>query len=49
VPDARLEVVSFGAERPKAEGSGESAWAQNRRAALRSDGADRLAQATLPR
>ncbi len=49
VPEARLEVVSFGAERPKAEGSNESAWAQNRRAALRSDGAERLAQATLPR
>jgi peptidoglycan-associated lipoprotein len=49
VPDSRLEVVSFGAERPKAEGSNESAWAQNRRAALRSDGAERLAQASLPR
>ena len=35
VPDARLEAVSFGQERPAVQGSGESAWAQNRRAELR--------------
>ncbi len=35
VPEARLEAVSFGQERPAAQGSGESAWAQNRRAELR--------------
>ena len=45
VPDARLEVVSYGAERPKADGSHEDAWAKNRRAALRSERGDRLAQA----
>ena len=49
VPDSRLEVVSYGAERPKAEGSNEEAWAQNRRAALRSQAGDRLAQAATPR
>ncbi|MFN9101283.1 MAG: peptidoglycan-associated lipoprotein Pal [Betaproteobacteria bacterium] len=49
VPDSRLEVVSYGAERPKAEGSHEEAWAQNRRAALRSQAGDRLAQAATPR
>lgn len=31
---SRIETVSFGEERPKAEGSGEQAWAQNRRAEL---------------
>lgn len=45
VPDTRLEVVSYGAERPKAEGSNEEAWAKNRRAALRGERGDRLAQA----
>jgi peptidoglycan-associated lipoprotein len=45
VPDGRLEVVSYGAERPKAEGSNEEAWAKNRRAALRSQAGDRMAQA----
>ncbi len=35
VPEARLEAVSFGQERPAVQGSGESAWAQNRRAELR--------------
>ncbi|MFN9745701.1 MAG: peptidoglycan-associated lipoprotein Pal [Betaproteobacteria bacterium] len=45
VPDSRLEVVSYGAERPKVEGSTEEAWAQNRRAALRSQVGDRMAQA----
>jgi peptidoglycan-associated lipoprotein len=45
VPDSRLDVVSYGAERPKAEGSTEEAWAQNRRAALRSQAGERMAQA----
>ena len=35
VPESRLEAVSFGQERPAVQGSGESAWAQNRRAELR--------------
>ena len=30
----RVEAVSFGEEKPKAQGSNESAWAQNRRADL---------------
>ena len=30
----QLEAVSFGEERPAAQGSGESAWAQNRRVEL---------------
>ena len=49
VPDSRLEVVSFGAERPKAEGSNEEAWAKNRRAALVSERGDRMAQAPAQR
>ncbi|PWG02719.1 peptidoglycan-associated lipoprotein Pal [Sphingosinicella humi] len=32
VPASRLNVVSWGKERPEALGSNESAWAQNRRA-----------------
>ncbi len=32
VTDSQIEAVSFGKEKPKAEGSNESAWAQNRRA-----------------
>lgn len=32
IPGARLNVISYGKERPAVEGSGESAWAQNRRA-----------------
>ena len=31
VPEGRIETVSFGEERPVANGSDESAWAQNRR------------------
>lgn len=31
VPAARLRVVSYGEERPFAQGSNEAAWAQNRR------------------
>lgn len=32
VTDNQIETVSFGEERPRATGSGEAAWAQNRRA-----------------
>jgi len=32
VPSNRLNTVSYGKERPRATGSNESAWAQNRRA-----------------
>jgi peptidoglycan-associated lipoprotein len=32
VPAARLQTISYGKERPFAEGHDESAWAQNRRA-----------------
>jgi peptidoglycan-associated lipoprotein len=32
VPEARMEAVSLGKEKPKAEGHNEEAWAQNRRA-----------------
>ncbi|HEY0858983.1 MAG TPA: peptidoglycan-associated lipoprotein Pal [Albitalea sp.] len=32
VADARMEAVSYGEERPKAPGSGEAAWSENRRA-----------------
>ena len=32
VPDAQMEAVSFGKEKPKTEGDTESAWAENRRA-----------------
>ncbi len=32
VADAQLEAVSFGKEKPKAEGHDEAAWSQNRRA-----------------
>ncbi len=34
VPDAQLEAVSFGKEKPATPGSDEAAWAQNRRAEL---------------
>jgi peptidoglycan-associated lipoprotein len=34
VPDAQMESVSFGKEKPVAQGSDESAYSQNRRAAL---------------
>lgn len=34
VSDARLRTVSYGEERPFAQGSGEQAWRQNRRAHL---------------
>jgi peptidoglycan-associated lipoprotein len=32
VSDAQMEAVSFGKEKPKAEGNTEAAWAENRRA-----------------
>jgi peptidoglycan-associated lipoprotein len=32
VSDDQMEAVSFGKEKPKAEGDNESAWAENRRA-----------------
>lgn len=32
VPASRIEAVSFGSEKPVAEGENEEAWAQNRRA-----------------
>jgi peptidoglycan-associated lipoprotein len=35
VKTSQLEAVSFGEERPAASGSGETAWAQNRRAELK--------------
>lgn len=35
---AKLDVVSFGKELPLAQGSGEAAWAQNRRAEMRLPG-----------
>jgi peptidoglycan-associated lipoprotein len=34
VADSRVEAVSFGEERPRAPGSDEASWAQNRRADL---------------
>lgn len=34
VPDAQIEAVSFGKEKPKALGSDEASWAENRRADL---------------
>ena len=32
VPDSQMETVSFGEEKPKAEGHDEAAWSKNRRA-----------------
>lgn len=34
VPDARVEAVSFGKEKPAVPGSDESAWSRNRRAEI---------------
>ena len=34
VSDSQVEAVSFGKEKPAAQGSGESVWAQNRRAEI---------------
>ena len=36
--DSQIETVSFGEEKPRAAGSDESAWAQNRRADIVYDG-----------
>lgn len=35
VPDAQMEAVSFGEEKPRATGHDEAAWAENRRADIR--------------
>lgn len=35
VDSGRMQAISFGEERPKAQGSSEGDWAQNRRAAFR--------------
>ena len=32
VPDSQMEAVSFGKEKPKSQGSNETAWQENRRA-----------------
>jgi peptidoglycan-associated lipoprotein len=32
VPEVQMEAITYGAEKPKAEGSNEAAWAENRRA-----------------
>jgi peptidoglycan-associated lipoprotein len=34
VADSQIEAVSFGKEKPMAQGGGEAAWAQNRRAEI---------------
>ena len=34
VPEARIEAISWGKERPRTQGHDEAAWAQNRRADL---------------
>ena len=34
VPDTQMEAVSFGKEKPKAQGNDEATWAENRRADL---------------
>jgi peptidoglycan-associated lipoprotein len=34
VPDSQMEAVSFGKEKPRAQGHDEAAWAENRRADL---------------
>jgi len=38
VPEARVEAISWGKERPRAAGHDESAWGQNRRADLQYPG-----------
>ena len=38
VPSSRMEVVSFGKEKPKASGENEAAWAENRRDDIVYDG-----------
>ncbi|CAN5759310.1 hypothetical protein BH23GEM9_BH23GEM9_37170 [soil metagenome] len=39
---ARFETFSFGEDRPMSQGSGESAWSQNRRAEFRVSGLGRM-------
>jgi len=34
VPESQIEAISFGAEKPKAEGHNEAAWTENRRSDL---------------
>ena len=34
VPESQMEAVSFGKEKPKATGSDEASWAENRRSDL---------------
>jgi peptidoglycan-associated lipoprotein len=34
VPEAQIDTISYGKEKPRAPGSTEDAWAQNRRADL---------------
>jgi peptidoglycan-associated lipoprotein len=43
---SRFQVVSFGEERPLAQGSNESAWSRNRRAAFRVEGGRIVTQPT---
>ncbi len=38
VPNDRMESISFGEDKPKAQGSNEAAWAQNRRVEIVYDG-----------
>lgn len=38
VPEARIETVSFGEEKPEASGDSEAAWSRNRRGVLRYPG-----------
>ena len=35
---SRFEIVSFGEDRPMAQGSNDAAWSQNRRAEFRASG-----------
>ena len=35
VPDNRIETISFGEEKPVAQGHDEAAWAKNRRADIK--------------
>ena len=34
IPDGRIKVISYGADRPAVDGSGESVWSKNRRGVL---------------
>ncbi len=47
IADSRIEIISFGEERPAMEGSDESAWSQNRRDEFEiTAGGDRLTPAS---